>query len=97
VPGSLDLCFIEGSLEPIMALEEARHPITAGPAPRAGALGRTTSIYCEDPDGNIVEVTTYSADRCAGWSVLAVLKLFGSRSFLGTDKSAASSPNIGRD
>jgi catechol-2,3-dioxygenase len=35
-----------------------------------------TSIYCEDPDGNIVEVATYSADRCAGWSVLAVLKLF---------------------
>ena len=36
--------------------------IAAGPAPRTGALGRMTSIYCEDPDGNLVEVATYSAD-----------------------------------
>jgi len=63
-PGSLDLCFItEGSLKPIMArLKEAGIPITAGPAPRTGAMGRMTSIYCEDPDGNLVEVATYSAD-----------------------------------
>ena len=37
-------------------------PIAAGPSPRTGALGRMTSIYCEDPDGNLVEIATYSAD-----------------------------------
>jgi hypothetical protein len=45
------------------ALEEPRHGHYAtGPAPRTGALGRMTSVYCEDPDGNLVEVATYSAD-----------------------------------
>jgi catechol 2,3-dioxygenase-like lactoylglutathione lyase family enzyme len=64
VPGSLDLCFItEGSLKPIIERWKSHGiPITAGPASRTGALGRMTSIYCEDPDGNLVEVATYSAD-----------------------------------
>jgi catechol 2,3-dioxygenase-like lactoylglutathione lyase family enzyme len=64
VPGSLDLCFItEGSLKPIIERwKRLGIPITAGPATRTGALGRMTSIYCEDPDGNLVEVATYSAD-----------------------------------
>jgi catechol 2,3-dioxygenase-like lactoylglutathione lyase family enzyme len=69
VPGSLDLCFItegrppRGQPQPDhRALEEPRHPHYDGPAPRTGALGRMTLIYCEDPDGNLVEVATYSAD-----------------------------------
>ena len=64
VPGSLDLCFItEGSLKPfIERWKSLGILITAGPAPRTGALGRMTSIYCEDPDGDLVEVATYSAD-----------------------------------
>jgi catechol 2,3-dioxygenase-like lactoylglutathione lyase family enzyme len=37
-------------------------PIAARPALRTGALGHMTSIYCEDPDGNLIEVATYSAD-----------------------------------
>ena len=63
-PGSLDLCFVtEGSLEPVIErLESLGIPIKVGPAPRTGALGRMTSIYCEDPDGNLVEVATYAAD-----------------------------------
>ncbi len=63
-PGSLDLCFItEGSLKPVMArLAKAGIPVTVGPAPRTGAEGRMTSIYCEDPDGNLIEVATYAAD-----------------------------------
>lgn len=66
-PGSLDLCFItEGSLKPVIdRLESLAIPITTGPAPRTGALGRITSIYCEDPDGNLVEVATYAADPLA--------------------------------
>jgi catechol 2,3-dioxygenase-like lactoylglutathione lyase family enzyme len=62
-PGSLDLCFItEGSLRPVMErLRQAGIAITVGPAPRTGAQGPMTSIYCEDPDGNLVEVATYAA------------------------------------
>jgi len=67
VPGSLDLCFVtEGSLKPVIArLEAAGIPIVAGPAPRSGALGLMTSIYCEDSDGNLVEVSTYARDPAA--------------------------------
>jgi catechol 2,3-dioxygenase-like lactoylglutathione lyase family enzyme len=62
-PGSLDLCFItDGSLQPVIdRLKSLGIAITVGPAPRTGALGRMTSIYCEDPDGNLVEVATYAA------------------------------------
>jgi len=63
-PGSLDLCFFtEGRLKPVIErLNAAGIPITAGPVPRAGALGPMTSIYCHDPDDNLVEVATYAPD-----------------------------------
>ena len=66
-PGSLDLCFItEGSLKPFIARwEKAGIPVTMGPGPRAGALGPMTSVYCEDPDGNLIEVATYASDPLA--------------------------------
>jgi catechol 2,3-dioxygenase-like lactoylglutathione lyase family enzyme len=66
-PGSLDLCFVaEAGLKPVIArLEAAGVPIVAGPAPRSGALGPMTSIYCEDPDGNLVEVSTYAREPMA--------------------------------
>ena len=66
-PGSLDLCFVvEGSLEPMLERWQAAGvAVTVGPGPRTGAEGRMTSIYCEDPDGNLVEVSTYAADPLA--------------------------------
>jgi catechol 2,3-dioxygenase-like lactoylglutathione lyase family enzyme len=66
-PGSLDLCFLtEGSLAPVIErLNRLGIAITAGPAPRTGARGPMTSIYCEDPDGNLVEIATYAADPLA--------------------------------
>ena len=66
-PGSLDLCFItEGSLKPVIdRLQSLGIPIKVGPSPRTGAQGRMMSIYCEDPDGNLVEVATYAANALA--------------------------------
>jgi catechol 2,3-dioxygenase-like lactoylglutathione lyase family enzyme len=62
-PGSLDLCFIaELSADEIGAhLRACGVHITAGPVTKIGALGPMTSHYCRDPDGNLIEVATYTA------------------------------------
>ncbi|HVQ52774.1 MAG TPA: VOC family protein [Mycobacterium sp.] len=62
-PGSLDLCFI-ADLSPNDVgahLRACGVTITAGPIPKTGALGPMTSHYCRDPDGNLIEVASYSA------------------------------------
>jgi catechol 2,3-dioxygenase-like lactoylglutathione lyase family enzyme len=35
--------------------------VTEGPVTKTGALGPMTSHYCRDPDGNLIEVASYSA------------------------------------
>lgn len=61
-PGSADLCFI--SDEPISNviahLGGAGVAIIEGPIGRTGALGPITSVYFRDPDGNLIEVSTYN-------------------------------------
>jgi hypothetical protein len=32
-----------------------------GPVERAGALGPIQSVYCRDPDGNLVEISSYQS------------------------------------
>jgi catechol 2,3-dioxygenase-like lactoylglutathione lyase family enzyme len=66
-PGTQDFCFVtEGSLKPVIERwRNAGIAVTVGPAPRTGALGPMTSIYCDDPDGNLVEVATYAAEPMA--------------------------------
>ncbi|MDX1886650.1 VOC family protein [Mycolicibacterium sp. 120270] len=61
-PGSLDLCFIaEESPDEVGAhLRSCGVVITEGPVTKTGALGPMTSHYCRDPDGNLVEVASYS-------------------------------------
>ncbi|HEX6467867.1 MAG TPA: VOC family protein [Streptosporangiaceae bacterium] len=59
--GSADFCMV--SATPID--EVARHleacgvPVEDGPVPRTGAQGPITSVYFRDPDGNLLEVSTY--------------------------------------
>lgn len=61
-PGSLDLCFIaDMSAAEIGAhLRSCGVTVTEGPVTKTGALGPMTSHYCRDPDGNLIEVASYS-------------------------------------
>jgi catechol 2,3-dioxygenase-like lactoylglutathione lyase family enzyme len=62
-PGSLDLCFIttSGPDEVLRHLASVGVAIVEGPVPKTGALGPMTSVYCRDPDGNLVEIASYPA------------------------------------
>jgi catechol 2,3-dioxygenase-like lactoylglutathione lyase family enzyme len=61
--GSLDLCFIttQPPTEVLAHLRSCGIAVTDGPARRTGALGAMTSIYCRDPDDNLVEIANYAA------------------------------------
>src|SRR4051794_15554604 len=60
-PGAADLCFITavGPEDVIDHLHDCRVAIEAGPAPKVGALGIIRSVYCRDPDGNLIEISSY--------------------------------------
>lgn len=60
-PGSADLCLVSAvPIEEVIAhLGASGVAIEVGPAPRTGALGEMTSVYFRDPDGNLIEVSTY--------------------------------------
>jgi catechol 2,3-dioxygenase-like lactoylglutathione lyase family enzyme len=60
-PGSADLCFVtKSNPETVKDYWVSQGiPTVDGPVKRTGALGPMTSVYCRDPDGNLVEVATY--------------------------------------
>ncbi|WP_413299001.1 VOC family protein [Bacillus sp. 1P10SD] len=60
-PGSADLCFItETPLKQVVVhLEKNNVPVLEGPVSRTGALGKILSVYFQDPDGNLIEVSNY--------------------------------------
>lgn len=59
-PGSADVCFLVDDLANAEAhLEACGVKVVAGPGPRTGALGEITSVYVRDPDGNLIELSTY--------------------------------------
>ena len=60
-PGAEDLCFITAAPpdEVIGHLHDCGVPVLEGPVMREGALGPMKSVYCRDPDGNLVEISTY--------------------------------------
>lgn len=59
--GSADLCFIVNQVpEAVLAhLTLCDVAIEEGPVPRTGATGPITSVYFRDPDGNLIEVSSY--------------------------------------
>ena len=62
--GSADLCFVT-AVRPEDVIDHLRicgiKPVM-GPVAKTGALGPMTSVYCRDPDGNLIEISSYLAD-----------------------------------
>jgi catechol 2,3-dioxygenase-like lactoylglutathione lyase family enzyme len=60
-PGAGDVCFITAVPpdEVIGHLHDCGVQILQGPVRKTGALGTILSVYCRDPDGNLVEISSY--------------------------------------
>ncbi|MEI9986948.1 MAG: VOC family protein [Aliidongia sp.] len=59
--GSDDLCFItqSGPEAVIGHLRACEVAIELGPVKRTGARGEMISVYCRDPDGSLIEISSY--------------------------------------
>ena len=60
-PGSADLCFVTDAplADWVAHLAALGVPVIEGPVPRTGAAGAMMSIYCRDPDQNLIEIARY--------------------------------------
>jgi catechol 2,3-dioxygenase-like lactoylglutathione lyase family enzyme len=60
-PGSVDMCLVTTTpLARLVAhLRACDVQVEEGPVARTGATGPITSVYFRDPDGNLIEVSTY--------------------------------------
>lgn len=59
--GSEDLCFLTSAApdEVVAHLQAHGVAIEQGPGPRQGARGTLCSVYCRDPDGSLIEISSY--------------------------------------
>ena len=59
--GAGDLCFITAAPpdEVVGHLHDCGVQILQGPVEKTGALGPILSVYCRDPDGNLIEISSY--------------------------------------
>ena len=59
--GSDDLCFLTSSTpEQVVAhLNACGVAIEEGPVKKQGARGTLRSVYCKDPDGSLIEISSY--------------------------------------
>ena len=62
VPGTDDLCCVVTMKSDQVAeyLRACGVTVEVGPVAKAGALGPIMSVYCRDPDGNLIEIASYS-------------------------------------
>jgi catechol 2,3-dioxygenase-like lactoylglutathione lyase family enzyme len=62
--GSEDLCFLTSSTpqQVVAHLKANGVAIEEGPGPRQGARGTLRSVYCRDPDGSLIEISSYEGD-----------------------------------
>jgi catechol 2,3-dioxygenase-like lactoylglutathione lyase family enzyme len=63
--GSDDLCFLTQSTpeEVVAHLKANGVKIEEGPARRQGARGTLLSVYCRDPDGSLIEISSYEGGK----------------------------------
>ncbi|MBU6497446.1 MAG: VOC family protein [Rhodospirillales bacterium] len=61
--GAQDVCFITAVRpEDVVAhLGSCAVAVEEGPVARTGSLGAIMSVYCRDPDGNLIEISSYLA------------------------------------
>ena len=59
--GSDDLCFLTSSTpgEVVAHLKANGVAIEEGPTRKQGARGTLQSVYCRDPDGSLIEISSY--------------------------------------
>jgi catechol 2,3-dioxygenase-like lactoylglutathione lyase family enzyme len=59
--GSDDLCFLtSASPDDVVAhLRQCGVGIEEGPVKKQGATGTLNSVYCRDPDGSLIEISSY--------------------------------------
>jgi len=61
MPGSDDLCFLTASTpdQVVAHLKANGVAIEEGPVAKQGARGTLRSVYCRDPDGSLIEISSY--------------------------------------
>jgi catechol 2,3-dioxygenase-like lactoylglutathione lyase family enzyme len=59
--GSDDLCFLtQASPDAVVAhLKSCGVAVEEGPVEKRGARGTLISVYCRDPDGSLIEISSY--------------------------------------
>jgi catechol 2,3-dioxygenase-like lactoylglutathione lyase family enzyme len=59
--GSEDLCFLTKATpqQVVDHLKACGVPIEQGPGDKRGAMGTIVSVYCRDPDGSLIEISSY--------------------------------------
>lgn len=64
-PGSADICFITdlSMTQIIDQLNTHKIKIIQGPIERMGAITQLISVYFQDPDKNLIELSTQQKDR----------------------------------
>jgi catechol 2,3-dioxygenase-like lactoylglutathione lyase family enzyme len=67
-PGSADLCLVTTTTpaEVLAHLHACGVHVIEGPVARTGALGPIVSVYFRDPDGNLLQVSSYLDGDRAG-------------------------------
>ena len=62
--GSDDLCFLTSSTPEAVVAHLKAHgvKIEEGPVAKQGARGTLRSVYCRDPDGSLIEISSYEKD-----------------------------------
>ena len=62
--GSDDLCFLTAATpdQVVAHLKSCGVAIEEGPTAKQGARGTLRSVYCRDPDGSLIEISSYEGD-----------------------------------